>query len=77
MLKEPLVEALQFHSNTQSHWSSGLTVCFLSRFASRGCTQYHNGTGFLLLALSRYIGDPNVIDHWPRPRLRAENGKLH
>jgi hypothetical protein len=26
-----------------------------------GNTQTHNGTRFLLLALSRYIGDPNVI----------------
>jgi hypothetical protein len=25
------VEALQFHSTTQSHWSSGSTVCFPSR----------------------------------------------
>ncbi len=25
------VEALQFHFNTQSHWSSGSTVCFPSR----------------------------------------------
>jgi hypothetical protein len=25
------VEALKFHSNTQSHWSSGPTVCLLSR----------------------------------------------
>ena len=23
-------------------------------------------TGILLLAMSRYIGDPDVIDHWPR-----------
>ncbi len=42
-----------------------------------GDAQIHNGTGFLLLAMSRYIGDPNVIDHWPRPRLHADNGKLH
>ncbi len=47
------------------------------QFMSRGCTHSHNGTGFLLLAMSRYIGDPDVIDHWPRPRLRADNGKLH
>ncbi len=42
-------EALQFHSNTQSHWSSGPTICFLpgggQRFASRGCTHTYNGTG--------------------------------
>jgi hypothetical protein len=47
------------------------------RFASWGCTKIHNKTGFLLLALSCYIGDPDVIDHWPHPRLRADNGKLH
>ncbi len=28
-----------------------------------GDSQTHNRTGFLLLALSRYIGDPDVIDH--------------
>ncbi len=51
------VEALQFHSNTQSHWSSGSTVCFLSRGISGlhpQDAQTHNGTGFLLLAMSRY-----------------------
>jgi hypothetical protein len=47
------------------------------RFASQGCTHSHNGTGFLLLAPSRYIGDPDMIDHLPCPRLRADNGKLH
>ncbi len=41
--------------------------------------------GSLLLAMSRYIGDPNVIDHWPSPgsvltmghftRLRAKDVK--
>jgi hypothetical protein len=45
--------------------------------ASQGCTQTHNGNGFLLLAMARYIGDPDVIYHWPHPRLRADNGKLH
>ncbi len=51
------VEALQFHSTTQSHpLSSGWTVCF----PSRGSMVWfpgilnHNGTGFLLLALSSY-----------------------
>jgi hypothetical protein len=39
--------------------------------------QTHNRTRFLLLALFLYVGDPEVIDHWPRPRLRADNGKLH
>ncbi len=42
-----------------------------------GDAQHHNGTGFLLSSMSRYIGDPDVIDHGPRPRLRANNGKLH
>ncbi len=45
------------------------------QFASRRCTHSHNGTGFLLLALSRYIGDPDMIDHWPRPRLCADYWK--
>ncbi len=30
-----------------------------------------------LLVPSRYIGYPNVIDHWPLPGLYAENGMLH
>jgi hypothetical protein len=47
------------------------------QFSYWGCTHSHNGTGFLQLALSRYIGDPSVIDRRPRPRLRASNGKLH
>ncbi len=57
------VEALQFHSNTQSHWSSGSTICFPCR-GSRVpvCTssQWNRGGGFLLM-LSRYIGDPHMI----------------
>ncbi len=70
---------------TMSHGSSGLPVCF----PSQG-TQVQNlcgdscETGILLLALSRYIGDPNVIDHFcglvwgglrPEPSLgpRADN----
>ncbi len=67
MLKIVLcVESLQ--SNfilTMSHWSSGLL-----------CASYHKGPGFkspggylcetgiLLLVLSCYIGDPDVIDHF-------------
>jgi hypothetical protein len=47
------------------------------RFASLGCTQSHNGTGSLLLALSHYISDPDMVDHCPHPRLHANNGKLH
>jgi hypothetical protein len=51
------VETLQFHSSTQSHWSSGSTIASCpgsQRFASRGCTCSHNGIGFHLLALSNY-----------------------
>ncbi len=33
-------------------------------FNSWGCTHSHDGTRFFLLALSCYIGDPDVIDHW-------------
>jgi hypothetical protein len=36
-------------------------------FASWGCTHSHHGTGFLTLALSHYIGDPDMI---PDHRLR-------
>ncbi len=74
-----IVEALQFHTITQSHWSSRSTVCF----PSRGSAVHVPGTHKLAMepvfssALSRYIGDPDMIDHWPRPRLHAENGKLH
>ncbi len=42
-----------------------------------GDAKTHNGTGFFLLALSRCVGDPDVIDHWGHPRLCADNGKLH
>jgi hypothetical protein len=38
------------------------------RLASREA-QTHIGTKFLLLSLSRYIGEPNVIDYWPGHRL--------
>jgi hypothetical protein len=59
------VESLQSHYiYTQSHWSSGSTLCFPSwgtRVQSTG--GYLCETGILLLALSRYIGDPDVIDH--------------
>jgi hypothetical protein len=60
------VESLQ--SNfilTMSHWSSGLPVYFPSQE-----TQVQNPwgdlceTGILLLALSCYIGDPDVIDNF-------------
>ncbi len=73
------VESLQSHClHTQFHWSSGPPVCFLSwgtRVQSPG--GYLCETGILLLALSRYIGDSDVIDHcglvwgrlWPEPSL--------
>ncbi len=48
-----------------AHWSSGLPVCFPPQGNQvqipRG---YLCETGILLLALSRYIGDPDVIDHF-------------
>ncbi len=62
------VESLQSHCiHTQFHWSSGPPICFSSwgtRVQSPG--EYLCETrilGILLLALSRYIGDPDVIDH--------------
>jgi hypothetical protein len=79
------VESLQSHFIvTMSHWSSGLSICF----PSQG-TRVQNPwgdlgeTGILLLAISPYICDPDVIDHWglvwggphPEPSLgsRADN----
>ncbi len=58
------MESLQSHFIlTMSHWSSGLPVCFPSQGTQ---VQIPWGdlceTGILLLALSRYIGDPDVID---------------
>ncbi len=48
--KRKSVEALQLHSNTQSHWSRGSTVRFLPRGAAvcapGECTHTYNGTGF-------------------------------
>jgi hypothetical protein len=59
------VESLQsYFILTMSYWSSGLSICS----PSQG-TWVQNPwvalceTGFLLLELSCYIGDPNVIDH--------------
>ncbi len=79
------MESLQSHCiQTQYHWSSGPPICFPSWgtwVQSPG--GYWCETGILLLALSRYIGDPDVIDHcglvWgglrPEPSLgrRANN----
>jgi hypothetical protein len=61
-----IVESLQSHFNlTMSHWSSGLPVSFPSQGT---WVQNHWGayvkSGILLLALSRYISDPDVIDHF-------------
>jgi hypothetical protein len=57
------VQILQSHMIlTMSHWSSGLPVCFPPQGTQ---VQIPWGdlceTGIHLLALSRYIGDPNVI----------------
>jgi hypothetical protein len=49
---------------TMSHWSNGLPFASRlkgPRFNSPG--GYLCETGILLLAVSRYIGDPDVIDH--------------
>jgi hypothetical protein len=55
--------AISLHSH-QSHWSSGLPVCFPSQGTK---VQIPWGdlfeAGILLLTLSRYIGDPDMIDH--------------
>ncbi len=50
-------------STTLSHWSSRSTVCFLPRGAAF-CTwgaHVHFWNWDLLLAMSHYIVDPNVI----------------
>jgi hypothetical protein len=86
LLKRGSVESLQSHSIlTMSHWSSGLTLCFLSQGTWVQIPWgYLCETGILLLALSCYIGDPDVIDHFcglvwgrlhPEPSLgpRADN----
>jgi hypothetical protein len=58
-------EQLQYHCiHTQFHWSSGPP--FASRHEGSGFNPqggYLCETGILLLALSRYIGDPDMIDH--------------
>ncbi len=81
----PFVESLQSHCiHTMYHWSSGLPVCFVSwRTQVQPPGGYLGETGILFLVLSRYIGDPDVIDHcglvwgrlWPEPSLgrRADN----
>ncbi len=75
------MESLQSHCiHTQFHWSSGPPVCFPSwgtRVQSPG--GHLCETRILLLALSRYIGDPNVNDHcglvWGRLRPEPSLGR--
>ncbi len=56
------VESLQSYCiRTQFHWSTRLLPVMRDRVQSPG--GYLSETGILLLALPRYIGDPNVIDH--------------
>jgi hypothetical protein len=75
------VESLQSHFIlTRAHWSSRQPFCFQSQGTRVQIPKgYLCETGILLLALSifllalsRYIGDPDVIDHcgllWGRPR---------
>ncbi len=59
------MESLQSHCiQTQFHWSSSPLVCFPSWGTwVQSSEGYFCETGILLLALSRYIGDPDVIDH--------------
>ncbi len=57
LLRGSPVEALQFHSNTQSHWSSGSTVCFPPKGSAVRILEMHplsQWNRFLLLALSYY-----------------------
>jgi hypothetical protein len=67
LLYDAHMELLHSYTSTQSHWSSGSTVCFpLGGAAVRipGMHPHLQWNQVLLLAMSRYI-DPNVIpDHW-------------
>jgi hypothetical protein len=59
--KDNAVKSLQsYFILTMSHWSSGLPVCFPLQGTR---VQIPCEIGIYLLALSRYIGDPDVIDH--------------
>ncbi len=83
--KELFVESLQSHCiHTQFHWSSGPPVYFLSWGTGvHSSGGYLSETRILMLALSHYIGDPDMINHcgvvWgglhPGPSLgyRADN----
>jgi hypothetical protein len=50
--------------HTQLHWPTHPPVCFPSWGTRVQSPEgYLSETGILLLALSRYIGDPDMIDH--------------
>ncbi len=62
----PMCSSCISHITTQSHWSSGSTICFPLRGAAVRALGVHPHfwNWHLLLAMSRYIGDPNLIlDH--------------
>jgi hypothetical protein len=61
---DEVMEELQLYSNTQSHWSSGSTVCFPPRVTVVCIPRMHphlQWNRVLLLAMSCFSGDPNVI----------------
>ncbi len=63
-IKCQIVESMQYHSiHTVPlvQWSTRLLLPWGTRVQSSG--GYLSRTGILLLALSRYIGDHDVIDH--------------
>jgi hypothetical protein len=63
-LYSEIVEVLQLHSYTQSHWSSGSTICFLPRGAVvhvLGMHPHLQWNQVLLLAMSPFIDDLDVI----------------
>ncbi len=68
------MESLQSHCiHTQFHWSNGPPICFPSWGTQVQSTGgYLCKTEILLLVLSRYIGDPCVIDH-----CGLVSGRLH
>jgi hypothetical protein len=56
-----IVEALQVHTNTQSHWSSGSTIRFPPRGAAvriPGMHPHLQWNQVLLLDMSPFMGDP-------------------
>jgi hypothetical protein len=63
--KDGTMESLQSCCiHTQFHWSSGPPICFPSRGTRvQSPVGYLCETGILLLGLSCYIDDPDVIDH--------------